>query len=144
MVMAQLEQLEGTHGKARKDGPSPNHICGMLVKYKIIFTNVLLKILSSRSESDFAQREIDFLRYVMINKLVDEQKECQRNPKGELALDSKVLRSLVGLANYYHHFIQDFSKVATIILNLLKKWLSQEWDERCYQTFVELKSKFSS
>ena len=49
-----------------------------------------------------------------------------------------------GLANYYHHFIREFSKVARTILNLLKKWLSQEWDEPCHQAFGELKSKFSS
>ena len=56
----------------------------------------------------------------------------------------KRLRSFVGLANYYHHFIQDFSKVARTLFNLLKKWLSQEWDEPCHQAFGELESEFSS
>ena len=54
------------------------------------------------------------------------------------------LRSLVRLANYYHHFIQDYSKVARTFLNLLEKWLSQEWNEPYHQAFGELKSKFSS
>ena len=36
-------------------------------------------------------------------------------------LIQKGLRSFVGLANYYHHFIQDFFKVAGTLLNLLKK-----------------------
>ena len=36
-------------------------------------------------------------------------------------LTQKGLRSLVGLANYYHRFIRDFSKVATILFNLLEK-----------------------
>ena len=35
-------------------------------------------------------------------------------------LIQKRLRSLVGLANYYHHFIRDFSMVARTLLNLLK------------------------
>ena len=56
----------------------------------------------------------------------------------------KKLRSFVGLTNYYHHFIQDFSKVARTLVNLLKKWLSQEWDEPCHQAFGELESEFSS
>ena len=55
MVVAQLEQLQGTHGEARIDGPPPNHICGMLVKYKDVFTNVLLKMLPQGVESNFAQ-----------------------------------------------------------------------------------------
>ena len=58
-------------------------------------------------------------------------------------LTQKRLRSSDGLANYYHHFIRDFSKVARTLVNLLKKWLSQEWDEPCHQAFGELKSKFS-
>ena len=41
--------------------------------------------------------------------------------EGNWPLIQKGLRSLVGLANYYHHFIRDFSKVARIIFNLLKK-----------------------
>ena len=43
MVVVQLEQLQGTYEEARKDGPPPNHIRGMLVRYKDVFTNVLLK-----------------------------------------------------------------------------------------------------
>ena len=58
-------------------------------------------------------------------------------------LTQKGLRSFVGLANYYHHFIRGFSKVARTLVNLLKKWLSQEWDEPCHQAFGELKSRFS-
>ena len=34
----------------------------------------------------------------------------------------KGLRSLLGLANYYHHFIQDFSKVARTLSNLFVIW----------------------
>jgi hypothetical protein len=37
------------------------------------------------------------------------------------SLTYKGLRSLLGLANYYHHFIQDFSKVARTLPDLLKK-----------------------
>jgi hypothetical protein len=37
-------------------------------------------------------------------------------------LTHKELRSLFGLANYYHHFIQDFfSKVVTTLPDLLEK-----------------------
>jgi len=50
MVDVQLEQLQGTYGEARKDGPPPNHIGGMLVRYKDVFTNVLHKKLPPRSE----------------------------------------------------------------------------------------------
>jgi hypothetical protein len=55
---------------------------------------------------------------------------------------------LLGLANYYHNFIQEFiffPKVATTLPDFLgKNWLSQEWDEFCHQAFGELKSKLFS
>ena len=38
-------------------------------------------------------------------KLVDGHEEGQGNPRVEAALDSKIARSLLGLANYYHRFI---------------------------------------
>jgi hypothetical protein len=60
-------------------------------------------------------------------------------------LSYKGLRSLLGLANSYHHSIQDFSKVARTLPNSLeKKWLSLEWDELCHQAVGELKSKVFS
>ena len=40
-------------------------------------------------------------------------------------LIQKRLRLVFGLANYYHHFIRDFSKVVKTFFNLLKKKLSQ-------------------
>ena len=76
---------------------------------------------------------------------MDEHEKCQGNSRGELVLDSrKGLRSFVGLANYYHHFIRGFSKVARTLVNLLKERLSQKWEEPCHQAFGELKNKFSS
>ena len=51
--MVQVKQFKGTHGKARKDGPPPNYIRGILVRYKDVFTNVLLEKLLPKSEKDF-------------------------------------------------------------------------------------------
>jgi hypothetical protein len=43
MEVVPLEQLRETHGEARIDEPPPNHICGMLARYKNELTNILLK-----------------------------------------------------------------------------------------------------
>jgi hypothetical protein len=39
VVVVQLEKLKQTHGEARKDGPPPNHIRGMLVRSKDVRTH---------------------------------------------------------------------------------------------------------
>ena len=49
MVVVDLEQLQGTHREAKKDEPPPTHIRGILVRYKDVFTNMLLKKLLQRS-----------------------------------------------------------------------------------------------
>ena len=40
-------------------------------------------------KNNFAQREIEFLRYVVTKEVGDKQEEYQGNPKEEFALDSK-------------------------------------------------------
>ena len=69
MVVVQWEQLDRTYGEARKDRPPPNHTCGMLVRYKDVFTNVLLKMLPPMNECNFAQEEIEFLRHVVTKEV---------------------------------------------------------------------------
>ena len=55
MVVVQLEQLQGTHGEARKDRPPPNHICGMLVRYKVVSPMCCSKNYRQGVVSNFAQ-----------------------------------------------------------------------------------------
>ena len=41
------------------------------------------------------------------------------------------IRSLLGLASYYHRFIENFSKIAKPMTNLLKKTNEFEWTPKC-------------
>jgi hypothetical protein len=59
-------------------------------------------------------------------------------------LTHKGHRSLFGLINYYHHFIQDFLRLLEPYPICWKKWLSLEWDELCHQAVGKLKSKMFS
>ena len=49
MDIVQLKQLQGILEEAKKDGPPPNHIRGMLVRYNDVLTNKFLKKLSPRN-----------------------------------------------------------------------------------------------
>ena len=45
------------------------------------------------------------------------------------------VRSFLGLAGYYHRFIENFSKIAHPMTNLLKKTKEFEWTPECEQSF---------
>jgi hypothetical protein len=50
------------------------------------------------------------------------------------------LRSFLGLASYYRKFINNFTKIVTPLINLLKKAFgTYEWDEACNEAFEALK-----
>ena len=75
--------------------------------------------------------------------MVDDQ-EIKAILEWEKSKTTKVLRSFLGLASYYRKFVQDFAKIAKPLLDLLKKSLSEIWDEHCYRTFGELKRHLTS
>jgi len=49
VVVVQLEKLKQTYGEARKDGPPPNHIRGMLVRSKNVLTNRLFTKITAKA-----------------------------------------------------------------------------------------------
>jgi hypothetical protein len=50
------------------------------------------------------------------------------------------LRSFLGLASYYHKLIKNFGKIATPLINLLKKSSrTYEWDGTCNEAFETFK-----
>jgi hypothetical protein len=49
------------------------------------------------------------------------------------------VRSFLGLASYYRRFIPNFSKIAKIITELLKKGNKYVWSDACDEAFQHLK-----
>ncbi|KAL0318114.1 UNVERIFIED_CONTAM: Transposon Tf2-11 polyprotein [Sesamum calycinum] len=54
------------------------------------------------------------------------------------------VRSFLGLAGYYRRFVKDFSVVAKPLTNLLKKNTPFNWNDKCAQSFEELKKRLTS
>ena len=51
------------------------------------------------------------------------------------------IRSFLGLAGYYHRFIEGFSKISRPLTNLTKKAVKFEWTDKGEHTFKELKQR---
>src|SRR3954467_8801302 len=56
----------------------------------------------------------------------------------------KQVRSFLGLASYFRHFVENFSKIARPLTNLLHKGVKFEWTDKCQESFQALKDKLTS
>jgi hypothetical protein len=54
------------------------------------------------------------------------------------------VRSLLGLVGYYWRFIEGFSKIAKPMTSLLEKGREFKWDEKCQESFDQLKKRLMS
>jgi hypothetical protein len=54
------------------------------------------------------------------------------------------IRSFLGLAEYYRRFIEGFSKIAKPMTSLLEKGREFKWDEKCQDSFDQLKKRLMS
>jgi hypothetical protein len=54
------------------------------------------------------------------------------------------IRSFLGLAGYYQRFIEGFSKIAKPMTSLLEKGKEFKWDEKCQDSFDQLKKRLMS
>ena len=51
------------------------------------------------------------------------------------------IRSFLGIAGYYRRFIENFSRIAKSMTELLKKDTKFKWTEECEASFQELKKR---
>jgi hypothetical protein len=54
------------------------------------------------------------------------------------------IRSFLGLVGYYRRFIEGFSKIANPMTSLLEKGRKFKWDEKCQDSFDQLKKRLIS
>ena len=54
------------------------------------------------------------------------------------------LRGFIGLASYYHRFIQDFATIVEPMNHLLRKDIPYIWNEDCQKAFETLKEKLTT
>ena len=49
------------------------------------------------------------------------------------------IRSFLGLAGYYHRFVENFSRIAMPLTKLMRKNVKFVWNDDCEAAFMELK-----
>ncbi len=99
------------------------------------------KLYAEFGKCKFGVTEVDFLGYRITQEgLKTDDHKVKAFLDWELPRSVLALRSLLGLASYYHKFIKKFAKIVMFLTNLLKKSFgTYEWDEACNEAFETFK-----
>jgi hypothetical protein len=103
------------------------------------------KLYAKFSKCEFRMEKVAFLGHVLSaeGRAVDPSK-VESVTKWEQPLNVTDIRSFLGLAGYYRKFIENFSKIAKPMTELLKNNTKFEWSEACEKSFQELKKRLTT
>ncbi|GFO37432.1 reverse transcriptase [Plakobranchus ocellatus] len=99
------------------------------------------------SKVSIGSSSVEFLGHVVSSgTLVPAQKKMDKILQLSVPVKKKEVRSLLGLVNYYRHFIANFASISAPLSDLLHKGTSEkvQWTPRCDQSLAEIKRLFSS
>ena len=97
------------------------------------------------TKCEFWLKEVAFLGHVLSAKgIAVDPSKVQAVLTWEQPKSVTQVRSFLGLAGYYRRFIENFSKHAKPMTELLKKEKKFEWTPQCEESFLELKSRLTT
>ncbi|XP_031120625.1 uncharacterized protein LOC116023756 [Ipomoea triloba] len=103
------------------------------------------KLFAKLSKCEFWKREVSFLGHIITEEgIAVDPAKIRAVIEWEAPKSITEIRSFLGLAGYYRRFVQDFSKIARPLTNLLKKTTKYNWSEECEQAFQELKKRLTT
>jgi hypothetical protein len=84
----------------------------------------------------FWLKEVELLGHIISGEGVAvDPKKVEAVTEWKQPKNVKDIRSFLGLAGYYRHFIENFSKIAKPMTNLLKKESKFKWTPECEEVF---------
>ena len=97
------------------------------------------------SKCEFWLTEVRFLGHVVSTSGVSvDPEKVEAVMSWEWPKSVFEIRSFLGLVGYYRRFIEDFSWIAAPMTRLTLKEVQFDWDDRCEETFQELKRRLTS
>ena len=94
------------------------------------------------SKCEFWLKEVGFLGHVISGEgIAVDPTNVVTVTNWEVPMSVGEIRSFLGLAGYYRRFIENFSKIAKPMTELLKKDTKFIWTEECEASFQELKKQ---
>ena len=97
------------------------------------------------SKCHFALQEVEFLGHLVSCKGVrPDPKKLNSVADWPTPNSADDIRRFLGLANFYHKFVQNFAKIAQPLNSLLQKGKRFAWSEECKTAFQTLKNALVS
>jgi hypothetical protein len=103
------------------------------------------KLYAKFSKCEFWMEKVAFLGHVLSAEgIAVDPSKVESVTQWEKPLNVTDIRSFLGLAGYYRRFIENFSKIAKPMTELLKNNTKFEWSEACEKSFQELKKRLTT
>jgi hypothetical protein len=100
------------------------------------------KLYAKFSKCEFWLNKVGFLGHIVSAEgVVMDPSKVASVTEWESPKNAGDIRSFLGLAGYYRRFIENFSKIAKPMMELLKKEKKFEWSDTCEASFQELKQR---
>lgn len=97
------------------------------------------------SKCEFGQKQLSYHGHVVSEKgVATEPSKIQAVSAWATPTDAKGVRSFLGLAGYYRHFVRNFGVIARPLFNLLKKGVPFVWTSNTDTAFQLLKQQLTS
>jgi hypothetical protein len=98
------------------------------------------KLYAKFNKCDFYQKEIQYLGHVISTEGIPGDPEKIRSiMEWPVPKDVADIRSFMGITEFYHRFIEGFSKIAYPINSLQNKGSKFNWSRKCQDSFNKLK-----
>jgi hypothetical protein len=97
------------------------------------------------NKCEFWIGEVPFLGHIISNGGISvDPAKVKEIMEWSIPITVMKVRSFLGLAGYYWRFIKGFSKIAKSITSLLEEEREFKWDEKCQDSFDQLKKRLMS
>jgi hypothetical protein len=97
------------------------------------------------SKCEFGISEVLFLGHIINQEgLAIDLKKVATILEWKAPKDVRGIKSFIGMAGYYHRFIEGFSKIARPMTALLAKRVGFKWTPACQKSFETLKEKLTT
>jgi hypothetical protein len=103
------------------------------------------KLYAKFSKCEFWMEKVAFLGHVLSAEgIAMDLSKVELVTKWEQPVNVTDVRSFLGMAGYYRRFIENFSKIAKPMTELLKNKTKFKWSEACEKSFQELKKRLTT